>query len=89
MRMIARLLAAAWALVSAGVGVFAFSVVYNISDGHLPTAAREAFETIPEAIMNTMGFNGSPWFIDAAYWVVLAGAVFLAFRPRGARTSAD
>ena len=79
---ILRVLVVAWALISIGMGVFAFSVVYNVSDRHLPTAAQEAFETIPEAIMSMMGFNGSPWFVDVAYWVALVAALFFAFRDR-------
>lgn len=79
---ILRILVAIWALISVGMGVFAFSVVYNVSDRHLPTAAQEAFETIPEAAMSMMGFNGSPWFVDVAYWVALVAALFFVFRRR-------
>ena len=80
---ILRVLVVAWALISIGMGVLAFSIVYNVSDGHLPTATQEAFETIPEAIMSMRGFNGSPWLVDVAYWVALVAALFFAFRRRG------
>ncbi len=79
---IIRVLVVVWAIISIGMGVFAFSVVQNISDGHVGIAAQEAFETIPEAIMSMMGFNGSPWFVDVAYWLALAAALFFAFRRR-------
>lgn len=82
MKLILRVLVVVWALISIGMGVFAFSVVYNISNRHLPTAAREAFETIPEAAMSMMGFNGSPWFVTAGYWFALVAALFFAFRRR-------
>jgi len=83
MILILRVLVVAWALISVGMGVFAFSVVYNISDRHLPSATQEAFETIPEAIMSMMGFNGSPWFVTAVYWLALVAALFFAFRRSG------
>lgn len=52
---IIRVIVVVWAIISIGMGVFAFSVVHNISDGHVGIAAQEAFETIPEAIMSMMG----------------------------------
>ncbi|MBX9747067.1 MAG: hypothetical protein K2X34_09210 [Hyphomonadaceae bacterium] len=79
---IVRVLVVVWAIISIGMGVFAFSVVHNISDGHVGIAAQEAFETIPEAIMSMMGFNGSPWIVDVAYWLTLVAALFFAFRRR-------
>ena len=79
---IIRVLVVVWTIISIGMGVFAFSVVHNISDGHVGIAAQEAFETIPEAIMSMMGFNGSPWIVDLAYRLAPAAALFFAFRRR-------
>lgn len=39
---IIRVLTVVWATISIGMGVFAFSVVHNISDGHVGIAAQEA-----------------------------------------------
>jgi spore maturation protein SpmB len=40
----------------------------------------EAVETIPEAVMQTMGFDGAPVLVIVAYWLVLAAALFFAFK---------
>jgi hypothetical protein len=77
-----RVLVVVWALISIGVGVLAFAVVNSITGGSVSAAAKEAFETIPEAIMMTMGFNGSPLIVDVAYWLILALAVFATFRSK-------
>lgn len=79
MRIFVRVLIVAWALISVGLGVLAFAVVRG-AGGSFSAAAHEAFETIPEAVMQTMGFDGSPLLVDVAYWLALTTAILLAFR---------
>ena len=81
MRILIRVLIGAWVLISVGLGLLAFAVV-NGTSGGAAIAAREAFETIPEAIMQIMGFEGVPLPVVVAYWLALAAAVFLALKPR-------
>jgi hypothetical protein len=77
---IARVLVAVWAFISIGIGLLAFAVVSTTTGGSVGAATREAFETIPEAVMMGMGFDGSPLLVVLAYWLTLTTAVLLAVR---------
>jgi hypothetical protein len=79
MKSLFRVLVVAWALVSVGLGVLAFAVVKG-TGGTVGAAAYEAVETIPEAVMQTTGFDGSPLFVVVAYWLALTAAAFFAFK---------
>jgi hypothetical protein len=81
MRILLRVLVTAWAVITLGVGVLAFAVVSGTGGG-IGVAAREAFETVPEAIMQVMGFEGAPIVLVALYWLALAAAVYVALKPR-------
>lgn len=83
MKILVRVLVAAWALVSVGLAALAFAAVKG-TGGSVGAAAYEAVETIPEAAMQMMGFNGAPLIVVVAYWLALAVAVLLTFR-RGRR----
>lgn len=82
--MFLRLLVVAWALVSVALSALAFSVRTGFGDA-LAAAALEGFETIPEAIMQMMGFGEAPRAVVIGYWLALAAAIFLAFKPAGPR----
>ena len=79
MKILVRVLIVAWALVSVGLGVLAFAAVKG-TGGSVGAAAYEAVETIPEAVMQTMGFDGSPVLVVVAYWLALTAAVLFAFK---------
>lgn len=79
MQTLVRALVGSWAHISVGLGVLAFAVVEG-TGGNTGIAAREAFETIPEAVMQMMGFAGSPLLLVIAYWLALSASVLLAFR---------
>lgn len=88
---IVRIITALWAFGSVGVGALAFIVVhselkqFNSGPGFAPW--REAIETIPEAVMMTVGFKGAPWPVTAFYWGVLFVSLFFAWKPRGCQAS--
>jgi hypothetical protein len=79
MKILGRVLVVALALVSVGLAVLALAVVKG-TGGSIGAAAYEAVETIPEAVMQTMGFDSAPVFVIVAYWLVLAAALFFAFK---------
>ena len=79
MKILIRVLVVIWALVSVGLGALAFAAVKG-TGGSVGAAAYEAVETIPEAVMQTMGFRGSPLWVDVAYWLLLTAAVLFAFK---------
>lgn len=81
MKILVRIVVVAWALVSIGLAVLAFAAVAG-TGGSVGAAAYEAVETIPEAAMQMMGFDGSPLIIVVAYWFALITAVLFAFRRR-------
>jgi hypothetical protein len=76
-----RVLVVAWALISVGLSALAFAAVTGTGE-NIAAAAREAFETIPEAIMQVRGFEGAPLVLVVVYWLALAAALFLAFKPK-------
>lgn len=82
--LIVRLLVGVWALISVALGALAFSVMIGY-DTTIIVAVKEAFETIPEAVLMTLGFDGAPFAVTVAYWLALAGAVYFAFKPARAR----
>ena len=79
MKIFVRVLVVAWALASVGFGVLAFAVVKG-TGGSVNAAAYEGIETIPEALLQTMGFDGAPVLVVIAYWIALTAALFFAFR---------
>jgi hypothetical protein len=81
MKIVIRVLVVAWALTSVGLGVLAFAAVTG-TGGIAGAAMQEAFETIPEAMMQVMGFEGAPLVMVVTYWLALAAAVFVAFKPK-------
>ena len=81
MKFFGRVLVVAWALTSVGVGGLAFAAVTG-TGGNASAASQEAFETIPEAIMQVMGFEGAPLVMVGTYWLALAAAIYFAFKPR-------
>lgn len=80
MTLLIRFLVVAWAVVSVAIGVLAFFVVTGYGNG-VDAALYEGLETIPEALMTTVGFRGAPVAVTVAYWLALIAAVFFAFRP--------
>jgi len=81
MKTIVRAILIIWALVSVGIGALAFAVVSG-TGASVGAAANEAFETIPEAAMQMMGFGGSPLWLVIVYWLALVGGLLLTFRRR-------
>lgn len=86
MKILGRILVVIWALVSVGLAALAFAAVQGTA-GSLGAAAYEAVETIPEAVMQMMGFGGAPLIVVVLYWLALAVAVLWALR-RGSRDGA-
>jgi hypothetical protein len=86
MQIFLRLLVAAWALVSLGLAALAFAAVQG-TGGSLGAAAYEAVETIPEAAMQMMGFDGAPVVIVVLYWLALILAVLWALRRGSSRAA--
>ena len=82
--LIVRLLVGAWALISIILGALAFFVMIGY-DTTIVVAVKEAFETVPEAVMMKLGFEGAPLAVTAAYWVALVGAVYFAFKSKRPR----
>jgi hypothetical protein len=79
MKNFVRVLVIAWTLASVGLGVLAFAVVQGTGGG-VEQAAYEALETVPEAVMQAMGFAGAPAWVVIAYWIGLAAALVVAFK---------
>lgn len=81
MKNFVRAIVIIWAVASVGIGALAFAVISG-TGGSLGAATNEAFETIPEAAMQMMGFGGSPPWLVVAYWFVLIGSLLFVFRRR-------
>ena len=80
MRNFVRVIVLLWALASIGLSALAFSVVRG-TGGDIAAAAQEAAETIPEAAVQLVGYAGAPIWLTVAYWLALAAALYLSFRP--------
>lgn len=81
MKNVVRVVLVLLALATLALGALAFAVVLGTGGG-LGAAAHEAFETVPEAVMQMLGFDGSPLWVDIGYWAALIGGLVFAFRRR-------
>ncbi|HVK80197.1 MAG TPA: hypothetical protein VM915_06250 [Verrucomicrobiae bacterium] len=79
MKNVLRVVLGLLALATLALGALAFAVVLGTGDG-FGAAAHEAFETVPEAAMQMLGFDGSPLWVDVTYWTALIGGLVFVFR---------
>lgn len=80
MRLIFRILALAWLVVSAALMALVAIAMRQGYKSNWPDALYEGFETIPEGLMMILGFRGSPVWVDVLYWIIPVLLLVFSFR---------